>query len=542
MKKSSIYFTSFIFLINIISFNTIAFGQENPMMKKAPLRQNNEGHGPYSQLIIRNAILIDGTLAPPIGPVDIVVEDNTIVDIVEIGAPGAPNEKRHPVLKKGGEELDVDGMYVLPGFVDTHMHIGGNQAPIAEYVFKIIMAHGITTIGEPGSMNGLDWVLEEKKLSGQNKIVAPRIRAYTVFGQQKDNSVRIPQTREEALEWVRQNAKNGADGIKFFGGKPEVLEAAIKENKRLGLRSMFHHAQMSVGRWNVLNSAKAGLTSMEHWYGLPEALFTDRIVQHYPLDYNYNNESDRFSGAGELWKQAAEPNSKRWIEVRDSLISLDFTLTPTFTPYSANRDFMRARRAEWHEKYTLPSLWEFFKPTPGNHGSYWFNWGTEQEIEWRNNYRLWMKFVNDFKNHGGRVAVGTDSGFIYQTYGFSFPFELEMYREAGFHPLEIINSATLKGAESLGMAREIGSVEVGKKADFVIVNENPLENLKVLYGTGSVIIDENNNVTRTKGIQYTIKDGIIFDSKKLLEDVRAIVDEEKIKNNNYKITQPGLDY
>lgn len=542
MKKLEIFWIGFLLFTGSFFLTGISFGQENPLMKKAPLRSANEGLGPYPQLIIRNATLIDGTLAPPIGPVDIVIKNNRIVNIIEIGDPNAPDDARHPKLEEGGKELDVKGMYVLPGFVDTHMHIGGNQAPIAEYVFKIIMAHGITTIAEPGSMNGLGWVLEEKKRSQQNKIVAPRIRAYTVFGQQEDNSRKIPQTPEEAIQWVNNNAKKGADGIKFFGGKPEVLEVAIKENKRLGLRSMFHHAQMSVGRWNVVNSAKAGLTSMEHWYGLPEALFSDRLVQHYSLDYNYNDESDRFAGAGELWKQAAKPGSKRWNEVRDTLIALDFTLTPTFTPYSANRDFMRARRAEWHEKYTLPSLWEFFKPTPGNHGSYWFNWGTEQEIEWKNNYRLWMKFINDYKNHGGRVAVGTDSGFIYQVYGFSFPFELEMYREAGFHPLEIINSATLKGAESLGMEKDVGSVEIGKKADFVIVHENPLENLKVLYGTGSVILDGNNTVTRTKGIQYTIKDGIIYDAKKLLEDVKAIVEEEKAKNNNYKITQPGLDY
>jgi len=88
--------------------------------------------------------------------------------------------------------------------------------------------------------------------------------------------------------------RKGADGIKFFGAPPAVMDAALRENKRLGLRSACHHTQVYVARWNVLNSAKAGLTSMEHWYGLPEALFTDKTIQDYRLDYNYQNEQHRF--------------------------------------------------------------------------------------------------------------------------------------------------------------------------------------------------------------------------------------------------------
>ena len=78
------------------------------------------------------------------------------------------------------------------------------------------------------------------------------------------------------------------------------MQAAIKENKRLGLRSTSHHAQLNVVRWNVLNSARAGLNSMEHWYGLPEALFNNRVIQNYPPNYNYQNEQNRFEEAGNL--------------------------------------------------------------------------------------------------------------------------------------------------------------------------------------------------------------------------------------------------
>lgn len=525
MKNLQIVFL----LCFLASFNVDA------QVEKAPDR--SEGEGPWNQLIIRGVTLINGTLAPPVGPVDIVVENNRIVAVEIVGYPGVEIEtSKRPQLKSGGKELDAEGMYLMPGFVDTHAHIGGSgQGADAEYVFKLWMGHGVTTIADPGSGNGADWVLDQKARSERNEITAPRIKAYVRFGQGSDGAI---STEQQAREWVRQNAKKGADGIKFGGAAPEIMKAAIDENKKQGLRSIMHHAQTYVGGWNALNSARAGLNTLEHWYGLPEALFADRTVQDYSLDYNYQNEQDRFGEAGQLWKQAAPPYSDKWNEVMNELLDLDFTISPTMVIYEANRDLMRARRAEWHEDYTLPSLWDFYSPSRVSHGSYWHSWSTEKEINWKENYKLWMAFLNEYKNRGGRVTVGTDAGFIYQLYGFTYPREMELLQEAGFHPLEVIKAATLNGAQSLGMEDQIGTVEVGKLADFVIVEENPLENLKVLYGTGAIKLMENNEVERVGGVKYTIKDGIVYDAKQLLEDVKKMVEEEKAKTN-YKITQPG---
>ena len=150
-----------------------------------------------------------------------------------------------------------------------------------------------------------------------------------------------------------------------------------------------------------------------------------------------------------------------------------------------------------------------------------------------------MTFVNEYKNRGGRVTAGSDSGFIFQLYGFGFIRELELLREAGFHPLEVIMAATLNASQALGMEEKIGTAEVGKLADLVIVDQNPLENLKVLYGTGAIKLTEDNQVVRVGGVKFTIKDGIIYDAKKLLADVRDMVKEAKEKEN-FEIVQPGL--
>jgi hypothetical protein len=517
-------------ILFLISTNTYS------QIQKAPERK--EGEGPWTQLIIRGVTLIDGTGAPAIGPVDIVIEKNRIVSIDGVGSPGVPvNNEKRPKLKEGGKELNAEGMYALPGLIDMHGHIGGQQQGTpAEYVFKLWMAHGITTIRDPSAGNGLAWVLDQKRKSAADSITAPRIYAYTAFRQGAKQPIT---TSKMAIDWVRENAKTGADGIKFFGAAPDIMDAAIRENKKLGLRSACHHAQMDVARWNVLNSARAGLTSMEHWYGLPEALFTDKTIQNYPLNYNYANEQNRFEEAGKLWKQAAPPYSEHWNKVMNELLSLDFTIDPTFNIYDANRDLQRARRAEWHEDYTLPSLWKFYEPSRQSHGSYWVNWGTEQEVAWKENYRLWMTFVNEYKNRGGRVTAGSDNGYIYQTYGFGYIRELELLREAGFHPLEVIRSATLYAAQALGAEKDLGSVEEGKLADIVIIDANPLENLQVLYGTGAIRLTADNKIIRAGGVKYTIKNGIIYDAKKLLADVKKMVDDEK-KKTGWKLMQPGV--
>jgi hypothetical protein len=506
-------------------------------IKKAP--EVKEGNGPFAQLIIRSVMLIDGTGAPPVGPVDIVVKQNRIVNIVSIGlpTPGMASEGNRPKLEPGGKELNCEGMYLMPGFVDMHGHIGGGQAPIAEYVFKLWMAHGVTTIRDPGSGNGLEWVLDQKNKSQQNLITAPRIKAYVTFGSGAKEPIRNP---EMARAWVNENKLKGADGIKFFGAAPEIMNAALRENKRIGLRSACHHAQLGVTRWNVVQSANAGLTTMEHWYGLPEAMLPNSSIQNYPLSYNYSNEQHRFEEAGRLWKQAAAPHTEKWNAVMDTLLKLDFTLDPTFDTYEAARDLHKARRQEWHETYTLPQLWAFYQPSRVAHGSFWFSWGTEQEVAWRENFRLWMTFVNEYKNRGGRVTAGSDNAFIFQLYGFGYIRELELLREAGFHPLEVIRSATLYGAQALGMDKEIGTVEIGKLADFAIVDQNPLENLQVLYGVGAIKLMDDNSVKRVGGIKYTIKDGIIYDAKKLLADAKKIVDEEKAKAG-FVLKQPGID-
>ena len=497
----------------------------------APDRRSDEGEGPFERLIIRGGTLIDGTGGPPRGPVDIVIENNQIVRIASVGTPFIPiDEDRRP--KDATYELDAEGMYILPGFVDLHIHSGNQfKAPDAEYTYKLWLAHGITTV-RGVALGPMEWTLSERDRSAKNEIVAPRIYVYERPGNGedwKDGSINDPET---ARKWVRYAARKGVDGLKLGAFRPDIMGALLDEAKKQKLGSTAHLAQTGVAQMNAIDAARLGLGAMTHYYGLFEALYKNHDVQPWPVDMNYTNEQDRFGQVARQWNMIHERGSDEWNALLKEFKELDFILDPTMTAYLASRDVMRARNADWHEKYTLPSQWEFYQPSRVYHGSYYYDWTTWDEVAWKNFYRVWMSFLNDYKNIGGRVTVSSDAGYIYNLYGFSTIEEMELLQEAGFHPLEIFRGATMHGAQAIfdpkGENIQFGVVRAGMLADLAIVGENPVQNLKVLYGTGAVRLnDETGRAERVGGILYTVKDGIIYDARRLRKDVEKMVQKQK---------------
>lgn len=526
MRITRTIFTTFAMLALVGTGSAQSLGVAQPREVADPIPARTLGEGPWPRTVLRNAIYVDGTGAPAQGPVDIVIENDRIVQIAAIGSPGAIEESRRP--PRGDKEYDLAGHYVLPGFVDAHVHLhtlSDGQGVPSDYVLKLWLAHGITTARNVGSSEmSIEQQVAIKGRLARNEIVGPRLDVYPMFQQ-----IGLPiRTAEQGRLAIRDAKRRGADGIKFIGGSEPALIAAIEETKKLGMHSTMHHAQGVVAYANVLRTSGAGLESMEHWYGLPEAMFTGQKLQDWPTDFINTDEQMRFGEAGRLWKQTAKPGSDKWNEVMETLLERGFTLDPTFTAYLASRDLMRMSRATWHNEYTMPALWDWYRPSRINHGSYWFDWTTEREMDWKENYRLWMTFVNEYKNRGGRVTVGSDAGYIYNTYGFGYVQEMELLREAGFSPLEVINSATQQGARLLGHDADIGTIEPGKKADLVIVKGNPIANLKLLFATGTLKLDDaTGKAQRVGGIAWTVKDGIFYEGKALRADIRAIVARSK---------------
>ena len=506
-------------------------------MERVPDRQPGEGEGPYRTLVIRGAMLIDGSGAPPRGPVDIVIAGNRIQGINGAGTPGlALQRDRQP--RGADREIDATGMYVLPGFVDTHGHNGDpDKAPNATYGYRLWLAHGVTTVRGVPLYDGPDnMALSDRARSAANTIVAPRLFTYAVLGDEWAGGE--IGTAEQARAWVRWAAARGYDGIKLFNNTPPAAtQAALEEAGRLNLGTLAHLGQGGVAEVNADTATGWGLRGITHFYGHFEALLRDRTIPAYPVDYNMFDEQWRFSQVARLADQIVEPGGPEWRAYLERLHERGVFLSPTFNIYSAGRDVMRARNADWHERYTLPSLQRFFQPSRVNHGSYFWDWTTADEIAWRRFYSPFMRLVNDYKNLGGRVTIGSDPGYIYQTWGFSYIQELEMLQEAGFSPLEVVQAATINGAREIYAARgtepQFGLIRPGMLADLVIVPGNPLANFKLLYGTGHMRLNsETQRVERVGGVRWTIKDGIVYDARALLESVARMVAEARAREPN----------
>jgi hypothetical protein len=250
---------------------------------------------------------------------------------------------------------------------------------------------------------------------------------------------------------------------------------------------------------------------------------------------NYANEIHRFGRAGELYAQA---DPEKLHQVIDLMVDRKVAWDPTFSIYEASRDLVRAQNQPWFRDYLHPSLEEYFKSSGDNHGSYFFGWTSTEEANWRRQYRIWMDAVREFANKGGLVTTGDDAGYIYSMYGFGIARELELQQEAGFHPLEVIEHATWNGAKLIGMDDRLGKIREGYIADLLVVNGNPLENLKLLNPYGTDVMTVNGHVRSNMtalapadkvqnvhggGIEWTIKDGIPYHVPTLMREVKEMV-------------------
>jgi hypothetical protein len=505
-RTRCISFRKTICLIAVFTMMLLSAAQLNATQTSARAPENGKR---YPRLVIRNAIVVDGNGTPASGPKDIVIENNLITEVVPLDPVALKSgTARRPA---GDVEIDATGKYILPGLINAHAHIqeerGGAPQPL-DYELKLWLACGITSIRDVGS--NFKRTLELRQWSNEGRLAAPRIYAYPLFFMAPR-----PRNAEEARARVRDLKQQGADGIKLSGTDRDIFAALADEAKKVGLRIAHHVGVEETTAWDDI---KFGTTTIEHWYGIPDAAIKDG-VQNFPSSYNYNDEVDRFRYAGRLWREA---DPERLMKVLDAMVEARVAWVPTLDIYEASRDLQRAQTQPWFAEYLHPTLEEYFKPNPANHGSYFIGWTSADEAFWKENYRIWMGALREFERRGGLIGIGDDAGFIYQIYGFGLIREMELHQEAGFHPIKVIQHATGNNAKILGEEARLGRVRAGYLADLIVVNGNPLDNLKVLYPTGVEQIKDG-KVVRTGAVEWTIKDGYTYHGPTLMKEVREIV-------------------
>jgi imidazolonepropionase-like amidohydrolase len=478
-------------------------------------------------LVISNAMVVSGRNAPAEGPINIIIRDGVIQDVIRVD----PVTVAHAaalgieVMPAGAHVIDATGMYVLPGLVDAHTHVPTDPAHCGpggwQYAYKLWLGHGVTTIRTVDFFNETQLVAHRKAMRQDGTVAIPRmvIMAGGVTPQKRMREA-------DARAYVRKFAEMGIDGMKLIPGliaamDVKALAAMCEEAADAGMDAgVAIHLALNCGI-DAVQASDAGVRTIEHTYGIPEAAIPG--VQQFPLDYNEMDELERFRQSGRNWSDA-ERYPDRIIDVLDTMIENGTVWSPTMAVYEANRDIAKAQTTPYYGRFASPVLLKRWEPTPGIHASFHFDWRTADEIVWKEKYRLWMKYLKVFSERGGTIIAGADAGWLHTLYGFSMIRELELLQEAGFHPLDVVRMATTESAKVLARTELEDGIFPGAAADLAIVDGNPLENFKVMYGTG---IERYTEDRKTKvqrgGVRWTIRDGVVFDARALLRDVEEYV-------------------
>jgi len=518
MRHPFIYVIAAVSIV-VLSPTPHAQSQRAASTAKAPVHAKQ-----VKRLLITNAMVLEGPAVPGAGPMDILVEDGVITRM--------GNGRGWP---EADEVIDATGKWVMPGIVNTHMHWHEERVgPIPiQYERDLYLANGVTTAREVGGV--FEKTKQWRAESAAHTIVAPRIILYPMLRDVLKPGDELA-TPEEFRAAVRVAKERGADGIKLIGpmDKDQAF-AAIDEAKKVGLPTTVH---IAVGEAKAKDFIDDGVNCIEHFYGIPDSALEG--IQDFPPEMNLANEVHRFGRAGELYTQQ-NLNPENLSALLDDMVAKHVAWSPTLSTYEATRDLVKAENLPWYKDYLHPSLEAYMQPSMTRHATFFIGWTNTNEVEWRHNYQVWMATVLEFARKGGIVTTGDDAGFIWGSlYGFGITRELELQQEAGFAPLEVIEHATINGAKVLGLSDKVGRLRPGMGADILVVNGNPLENLRLMnpYGTdlmtlnGKIINnfsgevkpgDTNVKMVHGGGIEWTIKDGIPYHVPTIMKEVKDMV-------------------
>jgi len=372
--------------------------------------------------------------------------------------------------------IDVTGKTIMPGIVDVHAHVGGFRSGLSaqkHWQFYANLAYGVTTSHDPSANTETIFTLAELIKSGE--MVGPRLYStgFILYGADGDFKAKVNNI-EDARSAIRRTKAFGALSVKSYNQprrdqRQQILQAAREEGIFVvpeGGSTFYHNMTMIMD----------GHTGIEH--NIPVAPVYKDVI--------------------ELWS-----NSKT-----------GYTPTLIVNYGGMNGEFY------W---YQTNNVWEnekLLKYTPRGIIDARARHRTMIPIEeYKNGHILTSKTVKTLSDKGVKVNLGAHG----QLQGLGAHWELWMLQQGGMSNLEALQAATINGAEYLGMGNDIGSLKVGKLADLIVLNENPLVDI------------ENSN-----SVQFTMVNGRLYDTDTMNEIGNSEKERTKFywENNKYNTSFP----
>jgi hypothetical protein len=389
----------------------------------------------------------------------------------------------------GATIIDCRGKYLIPGLWDAHVHLldGGEDLP-PEWMFPLFIVNGITYVRDTSGY--LDLLLALREKASRLKGMAPRvfITGPHIDGLQYswDHSFRLV-TAEQAALAVDSLIRSGVDQIKVYElPSPEVFLGALSMANSKGYR-VSAHVPLTM---DVIEASEAGLGSMEHMRNLELSCSRDwdsllkarqQIIAGWTETGNeLRNEIYRAQRLHAIQTQDKE----RREAVLKTLAENDTWQVPTLT---------LTAEAE-HRMYTTEKRRESFRYLPEPTRSEWkehvIRRAGQSPAEERLALAHWAyDMIPRLVEAGIGIMAGTDMPLAQLTPGFSLHEELVLLERAGMTPMQVLEAATLRPAQFLGLEKQQGSVGKGMMADLVILDANPLEDIANTQRINSVMRD-----------------------------------------------------
>jgi imidazolonepropionase-like amidohydrolase len=369
-------------------------------------------------------------------------------------------------IPAGAKRIDGAGKFLIPGLTDMHVHLfTDDEFPdeLAEDELRIMIAYGVTTIR---LMTGTPEQLLLRRKSAAEEIVAPAIYAASPqFTGRKSTNAHVVTTEAEARAAVSKSKQEGYDFIKVTTYlKPEVYEAIVDEAAKQNIRVVGHADSRTVGLTRALKAKQ----QIEHLDSYLEALLPESS----PIK---GSVSDIYLYNPKNWESIDYLDESKIPEIARQTVNSNPFVVPTlhlfkftFGKGRSEESFMAQPDIRFYPKKVV-DLWM------GVSKRYL---STAAPIEKREKYiGIRNKLVKAIYDAGGHVMAGSDTPEWLMLYGHTLHLELVDLRDAGLSNYAALEAATRNPALFFGTLNKTGTIEKGKRADLVLLEANPLDDI-----------------------------------------------------------------